>query len=186
MKSLIFATWLLFFSPLCLAMVPTNCNPENAEVSQRASVVEAFILLEKVHFLAPLNLLNDGQYEEFSSALGKLGPSVGSLELRELCDFSPQQAALDPALSQKKGALKQTQIKLTYSEPLTNSPAKFFDNGKNSVAISREVELKGRVIRGECKDVLNCTSVYQFYVDSVTIRVLRGYSTGGFSSAGGQ
>jgi hypothetical protein len=182
MKSFFLVAILSLYAQLSFAVLP---GTDDIPVSRQGSVGDAHVLLRKIAALAPLSQLNNGQYEEFQSAVKKLGRADGEIYVRELEDFIPQAAAVDPALAKVKGVLKQSEITVTYRTPPVRSPGRHFTDGKTNLFLERWVELKGRVIHGECPDLFVCDPVYQFYVDSVKVTVFRGYQGGGYTSAGG-
>ena len=185
MKFLCLALAIILGGPASHALAPVSCDPNDSAIAQSGSQVDAYSLLEKIDFLGPKNILNNGQYEQFTQSIAlarkRLGaPTEQRVEIRHLCDFFSQQAAIDPRLKGMTGPLMQHAVSIK-----VKFPDKLRGDRSNNVAIFTSIALKGRVITGQCDDLFKCQSVYQFYVDEVSTMIERGYQVGGFSSAGG-
>jgi hypothetical protein len=194
MKRLILAAMFALYAQLSFAIIP---GVDDLPVTKVGDVRDAKVLMDKIAAIAPLSPLNDGQFAEFQLALKKIAKVQshthvkqlrqlgGQIYVQDFWDVLPQQAAVDPALAKLEGPLKQSAITVTYSTNTGTDPGRYFTDGNTNLYLGRIVELKGIVIHGECPDLFVCDKVYQFYVDSVKVRVFRGYQGGGFSSAGG-
>lgn len=179
MKKLFLFFLLTLVTQASQALVPQSCDPEKAPVIKTMNAVEAWALLEKIGFLAPQTVFNQAQWKMYQKLLDegqKLGDPSVSVEIRQICDLYPQMADFDPILRKQKGPLKQYYIEIQYLYRTYGS--------KGNVLFETTVKLTGRIITGDGKNLSN-GEIYQIYIDEVSSKLLRGYSTGGSSSAGG-
>jgi hypothetical protein len=166
------------------ALAPLNCDLTNAPVAQMGSATDASKLLEKIQLMADASPLNLGLYEQFTNQVqlttNKLGKPVTTVEIRNICDLRLEAAKADSTLKNIQGPLKQSVFTIEQFFP------SFVISGEASnVLMTKVIQLKGRIITGSCDDKFNCQDIYQVYIDSVESKILRGYQTGGMSSAGG-
>ena len=177
----------ILISPKAFAISGGECSPGKNPVLATVNENQAQALLAKMAMLADssdLNLVSwkayQQQLQDMKSKATKV--ALAEIEIRQICDLGTGFAKVDPILKNLNGPFQQFQVVITngVQKELRDASTKHVP-----VVVETNITLTARVITLNCSDPLNCSNVVQVYLDNVSMETLRGYQTGGFSSAGG-